>query len=157
MICKRNAEKPYPPGIGVDWKVRYKKGIDPKLERLFSDFLHSSSDLVLAAASIYSFVSGNSYSKVFRLLLEVYPDANYAFDSLFSYCSLLSIKRTFEFDAAFLPEKYCYSTSNDDLTCPICKELNGKVFKCSERKVGVNCPPMHLGCRCTVKFNKISN
>lgn len=32
--------------------------------------------------------------------------------------------------------------------CPICKPLDGKVFKVSEREIGVNAAPMHPNCRC---------
>lgn len=37
----------------------------------------------------------------------------------------------------------------DDKTCEKCKKLNGKIFKVSGAKVGINVPPFHTGCRCT--------
>lgn len=36
-----------------------------------------------------------------------------------------------------------------DIGCN-CKKLNGKVFKYSEAKVGVNMPPLHPNCRCDI-------
>ena len=43
---------------------------------------------------------------------------------------------------------YEFMAAHDEHTCPICAALDGKHFKISEAKIGVNCPPMHLGCRC---------
>lgn len=33
--------------------------------------------------------------------------------------------------------------------CPICADLNGKVFKTKDMKPGTNAPPMHPNCRCS--------
>lgn len=38
----------------------------------------------------------------------------------------------------------------DERTCPICGDLDLRAMDVSKAKVGVNCPPMHAGCRCTV-------
>ena len=34
--------------------------------------------------------------------------------------------------------------------CDICAKLNGKHFAISKLKIGVNAPPMHEGCRCSI-------
>lgn len=34
--------------------------------------------------------------------------------------------------------------------CEICAKLNGKHFIVSALKIGVNAPPMHDGCRCSI-------
>ena len=34
--------------------------------------------------------------------------------------------------------------------CDICAKLNGKHFAISRLKIGVNAPPMHEGCRCSI-------
>ena len=46
-------------------------------------------------------------------------------------------------------EKYQILTAIDDRTCEECKKLDGKIFKVSEAKSGINVPPFHPGCRCT--------
>lgn len=46
-------------------------------------------------------------------------------------------------------EEYEFSAYLDSRTSDICRELNGKRFKLSEAKVGVNMPPMHPWCRST--------
>lgn len=34
--------------------------------------------------------------------------------------------------------------------CEICAALNGKHFHISKLKIGLNAPPMHAGCRCSI-------
>jgi SPP1 gp7 family putative phage head morphogenesis protein len=34
--------------------------------------------------------------------------------------------------------------------CSLCGELNGKHFRVSDLVIGVNAPPMHDGCRCSI-------
>ena len=47
-------------------------------------------------------------------------------------------------------EKYRYLATLDLKTCTTCcRGLDGRIFFVSERKTGVNCPPMHPWCRCT--------
>lgn len=46
--------------------------------------------------------------------------------------------------------QYSYCAALDCKTCPICGKLDGKIFKVSTAKFGVNLPPMHNGCRCCI-------
>lgn len=34
--------------------------------------------------------------------------------------------------------------------CPHCESFNGKIFRIADQEIGVNCPPFHPNCRCTV-------
>lgn len=45
-------------------------------------------------------------------------------------------------------ENYTFVANSD--CCDICQNLNGKHFPVSELKMGINAPPMHDGCRCSV-------
>lgn len=45
-------------------------------------------------------------------------------------------------------EEYEYCAVNPR-ACPICKELDGKVFKVSDMRAGYNAPPIHPNCHCT--------
>jgi SPP1 gp7 family putative phage head morphogenesis protein len=38
--------------------------------------------------------------------------------------------------------------ARDGHTCELCQPMDGKVFKLSERMVGVTAPPIHPNCRC---------
>lgn len=48
---------------------------------------------------------------------------------------------------------YKFLASLDCRTCEVCGRLDGRVFKVSEARRGVNLPCMHLGCRCTIVAN----
>lgn len=45
-------------------------------------------------------------------------------------------------------EEYEYCAVNPR-ACPICRELDGKVFKVSDMRAGENAPPIHPNCHCT--------
>ncbi len=47
-------------------------------------------------------------------------------------------------------EEYEFLAIEDDRTCGRCLRLNRKRFKIEAKKVGVNCPPVHAHCRCTI-------
>ena len=40
-------------------------------------------------------------------------------------------------------DKYEFLATLDSRTCSVCGKLDGKVFKLTEAKVGVNYPPLH--------------
>lgn len=46
-------------------------------------------------------------------------------------------------------EEYEYMATLEARTCEVCGSLDGKHFKVSEAKTGVNYPPIHPNCRCT--------
>ncbi len=46
-------------------------------------------------------------------------------------------------------EQYKFVSALDHLTCELCGEMDGKVFKMSEYQVGVTAEPLHPCCRCT--------
>lgn len=50
-------------------------------------------------------------------------------------------------------EEYRYLATLDYLTCETCQPLDGKVFKLSEAREGINYPTMHPRCRCTTTMN----
>lgn len=47
-------------------------------------------------------------------------------------------------------KNYSWLTALDDRTCPICMELDGQVFLTNEGATGVNLPPAHSMCRCSI-------
>lgn len=51
-------------------------------------------------------------------------------------------------DSGIISE-YEFLATLDGRTSAICRELDGKVFKLSEAKTGINLPPMHPNCRST--------
>lgn len=51
-------------------------------------------------------------------------------------------------DAGF--SEYEYIATKDERTCPVCGRLDGRTFKLNKKQVGINFPPMHPNCRCTI-------
>lgn len=45
-------------------------------------------------------------------------------------------------------KEYTFIANRD--CCSVCGELNGKHFPVSGLQIGVNAPPMHEGCRCSI-------
>ena len=56
--------------------------------------------------------------------------------------------RPFERNAAYT--HYEYLCVEDHRTCETCRALSGQTFEISKRNAGLNFPPMHPWCRCTV-------
>lgn len=52
-----------------------------------------------------------------------------------------SLKRNGFSEYTFIANRSC---------CEVCGNLNGKHFPVSKLKIGVNAPPMHEGCRCSI-------
>lgn len=48
-------------------------------------------------------------------------------------------------------DKYVYVSVLDSRTSEMCQEQDGKVFKYSEKEIGVNFPPLHPNCRSTTR------
>lgn len=46
-------------------------------------------------------------------------------------------------------EKYRFSATLDDITCPTCGKLDGKLMLVENAKIGTNFPPICSKCRCT--------
>lgn len=44
--------------------------------------------------------------------------------------------------------EYTFISNRD--CCSVCGELNGKHFPVKKLQIGVNAPPMHEGCRCSI-------
>ena len=47
-------------------------------------------------------------------------------------------------------DEYEFFAETDEKTCKICGKLDGKEFRYSEMRIGVNAPPMHPRCRCDI-------
>ena len=47
-------------------------------------------------------------------------------------------------------DRYRFVNATDGRTCDECGRLNGKVFRLSERRAGVNFPPIHPNCRARI-------
>lgn len=151
-LCGRyNSEKPLSPGLACDWTKMYRDGIPGFLEKICTDIMEEQNNKFISAAAIYSSFSGLSTRNVFRLLSQFSEKyaSNNTLDELRYINSLLSCERNFFSYYAGDVKKYSFLATLDKNTCSMCGNLDGKTFLVSEKQVGVNCPPMHKGCRCT--------
>ena len=154
MICKRNAENPVPPGMGCDWEKWYYEGLTNEDESNFLYQLNNSSDKLMMAASIYDVMSGEGVQKIqfyirhaFNVETNIISN-DISLDVQYNVSKYYNQHTIDSYNNADIIE-YCFLASLDGNTCPICGALDGKIFSISEMQVGVNCPPMHKGCRCT--------
>ena len=47
-------------------------------------------------------------------------------------------------------ERYANLATRDAACCPVCAAMDRRDFPVEEAVTGINCPPFHEGCRCTV-------
>lgn len=79
---------------------------------------------------------GNSYNNSLRLIRT---EMNY-----------ISNQATMDaYKKSGVIEEYEFLATLDGRTSDICREMDGKVFKVSQKQVGVNMPPLHPNCRST--------
>lgn len=152
MICKRNSEMPFPPGLNCDWAGWWQRGIGENWLHISARSIDTSSNSLITAASIYSLYSGIPSRDVASMLINAY-DINYPLDELrkklrYEESKLSSDVNFSSYEESGI-EKYQFLASLDKRTCSICGHLDGKIFLVEDHRVGINCPPMHEGCRCT--------
>lgn len=54
------------------------------------------------------------------------------------------------YKASGVVDQYEYLATLDNRTSEICRDMDGRVFRLSEKQVGINFPPLHPNCRSTV-------
>lgn len=62
------------------------------------------------------------------------------------YSSVRTLQNLAECDAS----NYLIISCDDDQLCDLCRKFKGRSFPVSSAKIGYNCPPFHLGCRCNI-------
>ncbi len=144
MICKRNTEMPVPPGLGCDWEKWYYDGLKKTELEIYEDQLRNSSNKTITAMAIYESMGGT-----FRGVRQYQESAQVDRTQLRTTQSAISNERHRQEYIKHGTKKYRFLANLDDRTCPVCGALDGKTFNVDDMQPGVNCPPMHDGCRCT--------
>lgn len=154
QICQYNFKYNNISGINFNWQEELEKGIndiDYKIIKWFMEKELSISEEILEedfkAIICYTYLSGKSYNDIIKLIKNVY---NYNEDilNIQYYNSMISNER----EALVLEnlDMEYYEILDTDNSCNKCKSKTHKKFKLSERKVGVNFPPLCKECKCTV-------
>lgn len=101
-----------------------------------------------------SLMSGESLNKTAQKLSETFQVEKYHATTLIhtetAHIHAMADMKAYE-DLGI--EEYKYLATLDYRTCETCQPLDGKVFKLSEAREGVNYPTMHPRCRCTTTMN----
>ncbi len=87
-------------------------------------------------------VTGQSFNNAFRLIRTEtsYIDSQVTFEGYEQARQELGL------------EYYMYDAFLDSRTSAICREMDGKYFKITEKVIGVNAPPLHPSCRSTTQL-----
>lgn len=146
----------------MDWNYELKKGLNTaKLNRYHNilnlNFYHDKNiEKAFKLSYILSDMLGiSNYSKLVKRLNNDNIDKSVLKDlmSKIDYESY-KIKSNYEIretnDDYDVAGYYQILSALDLSTCDICGSLDGKIFKNKDAKVGINYPPFHQGCRCTV-------
>lgn len=95
-----------------------------------------------------SLIQGESYNKLIDKIAKKYGVARYRAETLVrtegTYFTTISQQEAYKEEGVEYQE---FCATLDDRTSDICISMDGKVFKTSEIKVGVNAPPLHVRCR----------
>lgn len=100
---------------------------------------------------------GRSYMKTANELLplvsEEFDNAMYAATRLVRTETIFHLNQAeaqASIDDGYTEYEY-YAKVGSERTCEICEDLDGRIFKYTELKVGVNYPPIHPNCRCNTR------
>lgn len=101
-----------------------------------------------------SLMSGESLNKTAAKLSEAFQVEKYHATTLIhtetAHVHAMADMKAYE-DLGI--EEYKYLATLDYVTCETCQPLDGRVFKLSEAREGINYPTMHPRCRCTTTMN----
>lgn len=121
----------------------------------FSERVWNNSDVLAAKLDdvmTRSVMTGASMSKAMREVRETFNTHNYYAERLIRTETNRAHNEAeaLAYDNMGV-EQYVFVATLDNRTSLMCQEHDGKRFKLSERKVGVNYPPLHPNCRSTVR------
>ncbi len=148
--------------MGINFAVLNDRAIDEAVsakwhgERFFSRIWKHTDDLAEKAQKLVTkaVMSGESLTKTSAKLAEQFEVSKYQATTLVrtetAHIHNMADMKGYE-DLGI--EEYKYLATLDYKTCEICQPLDGRVFKRSEAREGINYPTMHPNCRCTTTMN----
>lgn len=148
--------------IGLNFAILNDRAIDEAVNakwhgKRFSERIWDNTDRLAQEAQelvTKALMSGESLTKTADKLAESFEVEKYQASTLIrtetSHIHAMADMKAYE-DLGV--DEYKYLATLDYKTCETCQPLDGKVFKRSEAKEGVNYPTMHPNCRCTTTIN----
>lgn len=121
-----------------------------------ADALCTSLDPEFVSYVLPMIKSGISYSRIAQAYRNEHPD---------SMCEDLNLRihyvGSYHSNATALADlsscgaaKYKIIPCDDEKLCDVCRKFKGRSFAVTSAKIGYNCPPFHLGCRCVIVIDE---
>lgn len=146
-------------GVGVnfaklDTNIINKVIKEPWLADNYSSRIWSNRDkliMELQTNLTQAFIRGDPIDKTSKIIAErMNVSKNRAITLVNTESSYITSKATFDsYSKSGVVKQYEILATLDLRTSKICREMDGKVFKVSEKEIGVNAPPFHPRCRTT--------
>lgn len=116
------------------------------------DLLCNSIDPEFVSYVLPLIKSGISYSRIEQSFRSSHPDSECAdLRQRISYiASYHSNATTLQNLSSCGASHYTIISCDDDSLCDLCRSFKGRSLPVSAAKIGYNCPPFHLGCRCSM-------
>lgn len=147
-------------GVGVTFAKIDKPAIEkmiktPWLGENYSERIWANRDKLvreLQTKLYQSFIRGDSVQQTAKDLAERMQVSYSSAERIIrTESSFVTHQATWEgYKASGLVERYEFLATLDSRTSEICRSMDGRVFRLSEKEVGVNYPPLHPNCRSTV-------
>ena len=149
--------------VGINFAILNDRAIDEAVNakwngKRFSQRIWGNTDRLAREAQelvARAVISGESYAKTSGKLADAFEVEKFRATTLIrtetAHIHAAADKKAYE-DLGI--EEYKYLATLDDRTCETCQALDGRVFKVSAAREGVNYPTMHPRCRCTTTINK---
>ncbi|MEG0371604.1 MAG: minor capsid protein [Clostridium sp.] len=146
-------------GIGINFakidEDALKKVInEPWLGSNFSSRIWTDKDKLIRELEInlsQAFIRGDSIDRSTQIIADKLNVANNRARTLVNTESANIVsKATFDgYKASGVVKEYEVLATLDLKTSEICRDMDGKVFKVTEKQIGLNAPPFHCNCRTT--------
>lgn len=123
----------------------------------FSERVWENTDRLAGEAQgliIKAIMSGESLTKTAKKLKDSFNASKYRTTTLIhTETAHIHAKADMKAYEDLGVTEYKYLATLDYATCDMCQPLDGRVFRLSEAREGVNYPTMHPRCRCTTTIN----
>lgn len=146
-------------GIGINFAKIDNKALDKVISTKwlgenYSDRVWKDKDKLLRELEIslsQAFIRGDSIEKTSNIIAERMKVAKgRAFTLVNTESAYILSQATFDsYKGSGVVKKYEIVATLDIKTSKICRGMDGKVFKVSEKEIGLNAPPFHCNCRTT--------
>ncbi|WP_080952904.1 minor capsid protein [Clostridium tetani] len=147
-------------GIGVNFAKLDTNTIDKVIKEPwygdnYSSRIWNNKDkliMELQANLTQAFIRGDPIDKTSKIIAErMIVAKNRARTLVNTESSYITSKATFDsYNKSGVIKQYEILATLDLRTSRICREMDGKVFKVSEKEIGVNAPPFHPNCRTAI-------